>query len=195
MTHIYFVRHGRTENEGNISYGRMPGYPLSTEGKAEANKAGGILGNKNITQIFTSPLQRSFETAEIISQHLPGVKIEHIFDLNETESTRWQGSPADQLFTNNDYETFINDPNADIGTENLNQVAARMTGVMQQILSSHSGQNVVCVSHEFPILALKLFLEKKQLSGVKIYHLPTGGVMDFVFDELNKFVKAEEINA
>ncbi len=195
MTHIYFVRHGRTENEGNISYGRMPGYPLSVAGREEATKTGELLRTKNITQIFTSPLQRSFETAEIISQAIPEAKIEHVFDLNETESTRWQGLPAEQLFTNNDYETFINDPNADFGTENLNQIAARMMGVIQQILSSHGGKNVVCVSHEFPILALKFFLEKKQLSGVKTYHLPTGGVMDFVFDENNKFVSAEKITA
>ncbi len=138
-------------------------------------------------------MQRTFETAEIISQKLPGAQIEHVFDLNETESTRWQGLRADQLFTNDAYESFINDPNANIGTENLNQIASRMLGVVQEILKKHRGQNIVCVSHEFPILALKFFLEKRQLSGVKTIHLRTGGVVEFTFDD-DKFVDAKDIS-
>lgn len=192
-THIYFVRHGRTENVSNIIYGRMPGYPLSSEGRSEANKAGELLANKNISQIYTSPLERAFQTAEIIAQHCPQTHIEHIFALNETESTRWQGLVADQLFTNNSYEAFINDPNANIGTENLNQIAARMSGIVHELQRKHKQQNIVCVSHEFPILCLKFFLEKKQLSGIKTTHLITGGVMDFVFDDNNRFVEAKEI--
>lgn len=193
-TQIYFVRHGRTENQGNIIYGRMPGYPLSQEGREEAKKVAHLLSGKQIEQIYTSPMQRAFETAEIIAESIPGVRLEHVFDLNETESTPWQGLPADQLFTNNSYETFINDPNSDVGTENLNAIAARMSGVIRQVLEKHAGKSVVCVSHEFPILALKFFLEKKELSGIKTYHLKTGGVMQFVFDDTGKFVEAKELS-
>lgn len=192
-THIYFVRHGRTENEGHIIYGRMPGYPLNEQGRMEAKTAAEILKDKKITQIYTSPLQRTFETAEIISQSLTEARIKHVFDLNETESTAWQGLRADQLFTNDAYETFINDPNANIGTENLNQIASRMLGVVQEILKKHRGQSVVCVSHEFPILALKFFFEKRQLSGVKTIHLKTGGVIEFTFDDNDRFVEAKEL--
>lgn len=193
-THIYFVRHGKTDNEGNIIYGRIPGYPLSSEGREQASAAGKWLADKNISQIYTSPLERTFQTAEVVSQFCPNTSMEHLFDLNETESTAWQGLRADQLFTNYTYETFINDPNADIGSENLNQIAARMSGVIHEILRKHKGQNVVCVSHEFPILCLKFFLEKKQLSGIKTTHLKTGGVMDFVFDDNDNFVQAVEVN-
>lgn len=194
-THIYFVRHGKTDNQGNIIYGRIPGYPLGSSGREEANQAGEWLADKNISIIYTSPLERTFQTAEIISQHCPNTNIEHLFDLTETESTAWQGLTADQLFTNDAYETFINDPNADIGTENLNQIAARMSGVSHEILRKHKGQNIVCVSHEFPILCLKFFLEKKQLTGIKTTHLKTGGIMDFVFDDQDNFLEAKEINA
>jgi broad specificity phosphatase PhoE len=192
-TTIYFVRHGRTENEGQIIYGRMPGYPLSSEGREEVNRAGVFFQNKSISQIYTSPLQRTFETAEIISQHLPNTKLEHLFDLTETESTYWQGLTADRLFTNDAYEAFINDPEADIGTENLSQLASRMQGVVKRLLQKHRGQSVVCVSHEFPILALKFKYENKPLVGVKTIHLKTGGVMEFVFDDQENFVSAKEI--
>ena len=193
-THVYFVRHGRTENEDHITYGRMPGYPLSQEGQSESNKVGEILSDKNITQIYTSPLERTFETAEIIAKHCGSVKIKHVFDLNETESTHWQGMPSDELFTNNAYEAFINDPNAQIGTENLNQIVARMSKVLGEILTQNKGQAVVCVSHEFPILALKFKLEGKPLTGIKTIHLATGGILDFVFDDQGNFVAAKEVS-
>lgn len=194
-THVYFVRHGRTENEDNITYGRMPGYPLSSEGQQESEKAGQILSDKNIAAIYTSPLQRTFETSEIIAKHCGNLKAEHLFDLTETESTHWQGLHADELFKNNAYESFINDPEAQIGTENLNQMVSRMLGVLSQILAKNKGQSVVCVSHEFPILALKFKLENKPLTTIKTIHLRTGGILDFVFDQDGNFVSANEINA
>ncbi len=194
-THIYFVRHGRTENDDHIIYGRMPGYPLSVAGQEEAGKAGEALSDKNIAQIYTSPLQRTFETAEIVSKKCSGAKIKHVFDLNETESNHWQGIPADQLFTNDAYEAFVNDPNAQIGTENLNQMAQRMSKVVGDILTQNKGQNIVCVSHEFPILALKFKLENKPLTTIKTIHLKTGGVVDFTFNDNGNFVGAKELSA
>lgn len=194
-THIYFIRHGRTENEGNIIYGRMPGYPLSEEGRTESSAAGKILAQKNISQIYTSPLERTFQTAEIISQYCPNTRIEHVFDLNETESTGWQGLNAAELFKNNTYEEFINNPNAAIGSENLNQIASRMQVVVKQILEKNKGESVACISHEFPILALRFSLENKPLTSIKTYHMPTGAIFDFVFDDNGKFVEAVEVNA
>ncbi|HSX57722.1 MAG TPA: histidine phosphatase family protein [Candidatus Saccharimonadales bacterium] len=193
-TTIFFVRHGQSENLEKINYGRMPGYPLSETGTAQAEADGKYFADKKITAIFTSPLERSFQTADIIAKACPSATVEHVFDLNEAEATHWQGMKVEELFTNSFYETFVNDPDADIGTENLTEVAARMEKTLQEILSKHKGQNIVCVSHEFPILALKLKLEGKPLQSMKTYHLPMGGVLSFTFDDSGKFVKTEEVS-
>lgn len=195
MTTIYFVRHGQTDNKENINYGRMPGFSLDESGRSQAEKAAHYFVDKNITQIYTSPLERTFQTADIIGKSSPNAKISHTFDLNESESTYWQGLKAEELFLNDAYEKFVNDANAQIGTENLTQMAKRMKNFVTEVLRKHQGENIVCVSHEFPILTLKLTLENKPLESVKTYHLSTGSIIAFNFDEQGNFVSQESVTS
>lgn len=195
MTTIYFVRHGATENKGQIIYGRMPGFNLSEKGRQEAEAAGKFFAGKNIKQIYTSPLERTFQTADFISNQIPGSFITHSFELNEVESTSWQGLTPEELYKNNSYEMFINDPKADIGSENLNQLAKRMTEFVSEIIQKHKGESIVCVSHEFPILALKLVLENKPLVSLKTYHLSTCSILEFEFDDTGKFVSVKSVTS
>ena len=195
MTTIYFVRHGATENRGRIIYGRMPGFNLSEIGRKEAERTGQFFAQKNIKQIYTSPLERAFQTADFISNQIPGSTITHNFDLNEVESSSWQGLSPDELFKNNSYEMFINDPNADIGSENLNQLVYRIKKFTEEIVQKHKGEEVICVSHEIPMLALKLHFEGKPLVSLKTYHLPTCSIIEFRFDENGKFVSAKSLTS
>lgn len=195
MTIIYFVRHGSTENKGQIIYGRMPGFNLSDIGRKEAENAGKYFVDKGVRHIYTSPLERAFETADFISNQIPGSTITHSFDLNEVESSSWQGLTPEELYKNNSYESFINDPNAEIGSENLNQLASRMKKFTESIVKKHRGEKVICVSHEFPILALKIILEGKPLVSLKSYRLSTASILEFQFDDNGNFIKTSSITS
>lgn len=193
-TTIYFIRHGNSENKENIAYGRIPGFSLSAQGVEEAKKVARFLIDKKISKIYTSPLERAFQMANVVSQVLGNVPIAHSFELNEVESTYWQGLKADELFMNDAYEKFLNDPNANIGTENMTQVAARMKKFVLDLLSKHKGDSVACVSHEFPIMALKLFYENKPLQTVKTYQLKTGDVVRFEFNDNGDLTASEKVS-
>jgi broad specificity phosphatase PhoE len=194
-TTIYFIRHGTSENKDSIAYGRMPGFPLSQQGQEEAKKAAKVFLDKKILKIYTSPLERAFQTANIISETLGNIPIVHSFELNEVESTYWQGLKADELFMNDAYEKFLNDSDANIGTENLTQLAARMKKFVRDLLEKHRGESILCVSHEFPIIALKLSYENKPLQTVKTYHLKTGEIFKFVFDDSGNLAESGNVNA
>lgn len=193
MTTLYFVRHGSTENKGQIIYGRMPGFNLSETGRKEAELVGQFFATKNIKHIYTSPLERAFQTADFISNQIPGSTITHNFDLNEVESTSWQGLSPDELFKNNAYEMFINDPSAEIGSENLNQLTYRMKKFTDEVIAKHKGEEIICVSHEIPILALKLRFEGKPLVSLKTYHLSTCAILEFKFDDNGNFLSVEDL--
>lgn len=64
---IYLVRHG--ESEANLSkrYSGITDVDLSMSGKDQAVKAGINLKMAEISNIFSSPLKRAFDTAKIIS--------------------------------------------------------------------------------------------------------------------------------
>jgi broad specificity phosphatase PhoE len=66
--HVYFVRHG--ESEANILHqfsNRGIQHPLTEKGRQQAYILADMMRGKQITRIFTSPLLRAMQTAEILS--------------------------------------------------------------------------------------------------------------------------------
>lgn len=82
---IFICRHTEVLNPDKIVYRRIPGFNLSSAGEAEAAEMGGFLKDQNISEIFTSPLERCFQVSEIIKRTIgnPKIKIYPKDYLNE----------------------------------------------------------------------------------------------------------------
>lgn len=182
-TIIHFVRHAPYENPQRLVPGRIPGYHLSSQGKEKAKKVGKFFKKSKVETIYTSPLERTFETANIIGEYLPKAKIIHAYDLIEVDATHWQAYKLEELFTSRYYEAFINDPDTNEVPENLTRLAERMKTFTLTLCKQHQGEEIICVSHEYPILALRLILEGKPLRLLKTYHAAMASITTFVFDE------------
>lgn len=70
MTTIFLVRHGQYSSPTPVIPFRMPGFHLSDEGKKQAQNLANSLKNKAITALFTSPMERTQETAAILGATL-----------------------------------------------------------------------------------------------------------------------------
>ncbi len=70
LKEFYIVRHGHPQLGTGIAYDRVPGPPLSDIGRAEAQATAQFLVNRNIEEIYSSPLDRALGTARIISATL-----------------------------------------------------------------------------------------------------------------------------
>lgn len=71
MTKVYLVRHG--ENKANLTKefsSRKIDYPLTPKGRLQAEQTAAAFKDKNIHAIYSSPLKRAVETAEIIARKL-----------------------------------------------------------------------------------------------------------------------------
>ena len=67
MTRIIIVRHGQsTYNTEKRIQGRTDESTLTEKGHSDATKVGKALNNINFNAIYSSPLQRAKQTAEII---------------------------------------------------------------------------------------------------------------------------------
>ena len=73
MTTIYLVRHGEYENPDYLFPGRSSGFPLSARGREQVCKLADYFVKKPIAALFSSPLLRTMQSAEIISRtiHVP----------------------------------------------------------------------------------------------------------------------------
>ena len=66
---VYLIRHAQPVNLGdaNLRYDVPPGPPLSADGRAQAAMAANFLAGKPPTVVYTSPLDRAMQTAQIIA--------------------------------------------------------------------------------------------------------------------------------
>lgn len=86
---LFLVRHGSIDNPNGVSYRRLPGFPLNDTGTKQAAQAGQFLSDKNLEVIFHSPLERTSQTAEIISKSngsIPLITEPHINEWDSWES-------------------------------------------------------------------------------------------------------------
>lgn len=149
-TTIILIRHG--ECEGNIK-GMFRGrsdFPLNERGLAQARDLARELKSFPIQHIFTSPLLRARQTAEIIAcEHGLEIKIEE--GLNNIELGRWEGRLMQEiarlypqewgLWLNNPEQLKLKD------METLYEVQIRAKHCLDRLVEQYSGEVLTLVSH------------------------------------------------
>lgn len=95
---LYFIRHG--ENQANIdrimSY-KIVDYPLTPKGWQQAEYLAAWLADHQIAKVYSSPLQRAFQTAQVVQEQLglpPVGVLEELRELN-VGVLDGKGDPAD----------------------------------------------------------------------------------------------------
>ena len=74
-TIVHLLRHGEVHNPQGILYGRSTGFHLSERGHAMADRIADRIGNRDITHVIASPLERAQETAAPLAAAL-GLSVE-----------------------------------------------------------------------------------------------------------------------
>jgi len=98
---FFFIRHGESVgNREHIIQGHTD-YPLSERGKSHARAAGEWFTQEPPGLIFSSPLGRASETAQIIAQEvgIAGRKIRFIDELKELHTGSFTGRPMKEIQT------------------------------------------------------------------------------------------------
>jgi probable phosphoglycerate mutase len=153
MFEIYFVRHGETEwNLKGILQGSKNSH-LTEKGKKQAYKLKEKLENIHFQGVYTSPLKRASETAEIIRGH----KEEpfYIFDeLKEMSFGKMEGIPKSEFKALEPvtYDNLWNNPLAydpkSFDGESFQEVDDRVMGFMKKLVKNNpNGGRFLVVSH------------------------------------------------
>lgn len=167
MQRLHLVRHTEVENPGHLVYGGLPGFGLSLRGLTQAEQVAAHLATRDVASIWCSPLQRAWETAEqIVARfHLPVFVDE---DLTEWRlSDGWAGIIWEELDFQRPGEltAYLTDPaTLPFSPESLDECAKRMAGVVERLQRQNVDGEVVVVSHQDPIQAVRLLLTGRPLS-------------------------------
>jgi broad specificity phosphatase PhoE len=154
MTIIACVRHGKCDPIGKYIAGRMPGIFLNGEGKNEVSLLARYLDNIQIDKIYSSPLERTCETASIICDH-KHMHFDIAQDLIEIDYGEWTGRSFNELSEIslwNDYncnKKLLGIP----GGEMLIEIECRMAFFVEKVRKETAGV-IMLVSHADPIKCL-----------------------------------------
>ena len=148
MTIFYFIRHGDTDAVGKTLVGRLPGVHLNPEGKAQALRAAEIMDSVQLDLLFTSPLERTMETASLIAerQNLEPVICEA---LNEISCGDWSGAPFEKLVKDeawlrfNRFRSTARIPGGELAVE----VQCRVISKIEEWRNRYPAKKVAAVSH------------------------------------------------
>lgn len=163
-TSVHVLRHGEVHNPDGILYGRLPGYRLSPLGEQMAKLSAEYLAGRDVTHLFSSPMERATQTMEPFAE-LFGV--EPIIDDRLIEATNlFEGrpfGPGDGLWRHRKYWHYLRNPFRPSWGESYADQAKRMLAAVNAARAAATGHEAVCVSHQSPIVVLRRHLEKKVL--------------------------------
>ncbi len=165
MTRVIIVRHGQsTYNTEKRIQGRTDASSITEKGSNQAHLAGKALSNIQFNAIYSSPLRRAKETADIIQSELTIDSQESIVGqtsdkLLEIDLPLWEAmltTDVKQKFAD-DYRTWKERPHElrmlvleTEGTKEHFPVLAlyeQAREFWQEILSRHQGQTILIVGH------------------------------------------------
>lgn len=88
-----FVRHGQSEANAQKIFAGSLDFALTDQGREEARQAAAWLAGETVGSIFSSPLQRVWETAEIIAEAKGAGDIRAVEGISERNYGAWEGKP------------------------------------------------------------------------------------------------------
>jgi broad specificity phosphatase PhoE len=180
---VHLVRHGEVANPKGVIYGRLPGYHLSDRGRSQAGRAAERLRDAGVGAVWTSPLERAQETAQIIAEPHD---LEVVADARLVESdTTFEGatrSIVSFLRSPRHWWGFRNPLRPSWG-ESFSEIGARMVSAVHDAVDQAGGGEVVIVSHQTPVRVARLALAQRRVPPwLPLTQCTTGSVTTLVFE-------------
>lgn len=149
--YIYLARHGATDNnQAGVLQGQQDHPALSEQGLRQAAQLRDQLADRPIVAIYSSPLRRARQTAEIVAT-AHGLPVTTVDALMEVNVGRWEGRNWKDISATDAeaYGRFMENP-AEYpydGGETFTDVVARVKPALDALYERHLGKAIAVVAH------------------------------------------------
>jgi 2,3-bisphosphoglycerate-dependent phosphoglycerate mutase len=177
MSLIIFMRHGQAYNNvQKLLVGRNLESHLTDLGQEQVKSTGQLLKAIEIHKIYSSPVIRTMETAEIVSSivGLPFEKDERLFEIElgklvgmyYEDLINKHGNLFVKFYCDDDDENSL----LEFEVESFGAVKKRISELLKEIVIKHENENVLLISHLDPIkAAISLIMNIKPSSVYNIW--------------------------
>lgn len=148
MVTVLLVRHATCDHVGLRIAGRMPGVGLNRDGLAEAEALAVALSALDVDGIYSGPLERARETADVLAERL-GQRTRVAAGLDEIDFGAWTGRTLASLADDPLWEAFNQqrDTTRPPGGELMAEAVARAAADLDRFRTAHPTGTVIAVSH------------------------------------------------
>ena len=130
-----FLRHGQTGSNAAGTIGGATDLPLTDTGRAQAEAAAQVLRDVPLASIWTSPLLRARETAEVVAR-ARDLPVNVLADLQERNWGIWEGQPRSILIRD---ATPEGGEGPETFRDRIRAAMAAITGPFPALIVAHSG--------------------------------------------------------
>jgi probable phosphoglycerate mutase len=164
---LFIIRHAESEWNPIGRYQGLLDPGLSERGLKQAELLGRALEKEKIDVIYSSPLRRTYQTAqEIAKRH--GLEFVEDKRIIEIDHGVWSGMLVEEVKERfpEDFRRWLEEPHRVKfeGGESLEDVFKRVKDFVEFLREKHWGQTVAIVSHTVPIRAMLCALLNIDLS-------------------------------
>lgn len=183
-TTVHLLRHGEVYNPDGILYGRADGYHLSARGRRMADRVADRIGDRDISLIVSSPLERAQETAAPLAR-ARGLEIEtddRVIESSSIFEGQRFGVRRSILRAPGVWRHIWNPLEPSWG-EPYKEIAARMRAAVADVRRRVEGHEGVIVSHQLPIWTARLAAEgRSYLHDPRKRHCSLCSLTSFTFE-------------
>ena len=150
MTTLLLIRHAVNDHvkTGTLA-GWKAGVHLNEEGQQQAAALGERLRHYPIRHIYTSPLERTVETAQAIHQHHPDIPLEENRTIGEVQYGDWQGKKISHLRGRKMWEVVQEYPSRAYfpNGETMRGAQNRIVNEIERLVQQHPSDMIALVFH------------------------------------------------
>ncbi|MDQ2909431.1 MAG: histidine phosphatase family protein [Actinomycetota bacterium] len=160
MTTILLARHGETDwNRDNRFQGHADP-PLNETGRAQAAELSAALADEPLVAVYSSPLRRALETAEIVATP-HGLEPVQVTALREVDVGSWQGltrAEIEERFPEQFARWLAYEEGWEDG-ESYEEMGRRVIAGLLELAAAHEGERILAVTHGGPVRAAYAFAD------------------------------------
>lgn len=193
-TTFHLIRHADNDLVGDRLAGRTPGVHLNAVGRAQAERLAERLASTPIDVLFSSPLERTRETAQPLARKL-GLEVQlsdALLEINFGDWTSQSFRELDRLESWKQWNTFRSAGRAPNG-ESMLEVQARFVGEMERLRRRFPNRTLALFSHGDPLRAAIVYYLGLSLDLLLRLELSTASITTLAIDDWGvRFLRINE---
>lgn len=148
MARLLLVRHAPTPETGRKLTGRLPGVELGDEGRKDAERAARHLSDMKIAAVYSSPIERTWQTAQIVASPHGLEPIEEV-GIIEVDYGSWSGRTLASVYKLKTWRVVQTTPSRMTFPhgENIADAQHRAVAACERLASAHRKDTIALVSH------------------------------------------------